>query len=181
MSRRLFYGADPGVNGGLAVINKHGDVIALNPMPKVTFKKQKVRNGKLIDGTSSVVDEAGLTQFTCTYIFNTDDVTAAIEWVRQLPPKLGSGTNFSLGDSFGVMRGSFAMAGFKILLVPAKEWQAEMFPQRARKHDKAKSIQLAKQLFPKIAAQIGNHDGMAEALLLAEYARRKHYGSLRKC
>lgn len=179
MARTLILAADPGVSGGLCLMTKKGIILALSPMPINTFLKGSKRRSKNNptgkgEGKTRVVDEIGLRDWICARITSEDKVVGAIELLRGLPPEMGGSANFSLGDSFGILKGAFALAGFRITLIPAKHWQHSMFPQRAVKHDKAKSIALARQLFPDWSHVLRTQscDGLAEAALIAEHVRR---------
>jgi len=72
-------------------------------------------------------------------------------------------------------------------MVPPKKWQAEIFDGQTKIYQagsktkldtKAMALMAAKRLFPKVNLLMTNrstvpHDGLVDALLIAEYARRK--------
>lgn len=68
--------------------------------------------------------------------------------------------------------------GYSCTIVPARTWQRTMFAGLGKVADtKAASILVAKRLFPGVDLRPGqcrkDQDGLADALLLAEYGRRQ--------
>ena len=89
-------------------------------------------------------------------------------------PGQGVKSMFSFGQNFGFIKGVLETLKIAYQEIPPQRWKKEF----GLNDSKAKSIEVAKQLFPntnlKATAQSRKlHDGMAEALLMAEYARRK--------
>ena len=95
-------------------------------------------------------------------------------------------TAFSMGEQYGAVRQCCISNNIRYTEVPAKKWQAEMFEgqvniQKAGKTSrdtKAMALVAAKRLFPTVnllmtKASSVPHDGLVDALLMAEYARRK--------
>lgn len=81
---------------------------------------------------------------------------------------------FTFGKSAGFIEGVLAALGIGYQLIPPKTWKAEF----GLNSDKAASIEVCKRLFPGVNLLATDKcrkdsDGMAEALLMAEYARRK--------
>ena len=89
-------------------------------------------------------------------------------------PGQGVTSMFTFGRSFGFIEGVLRTSNIPFQLVPPQKWKKEF----SLSTDKNKSIEVCKRLFPEIVLRATprcttDHDGMAEALLLAEYARRK--------
>ena len=81
---------------------------------------------------------------------------------------------FSFGQNYGFILGVLAALGIGVQLVPPGTWKKE-FSLIGK--DKAASIEVCKRLFPGVNLLASekcrkDSDGMAEALLLACYARR---------
>ena len=81
---------------------------------------------------------------------------------------------FNFGKSAGFIEGVLRAYNIPFQLVPPKTWKKEF----SLGSDKAQSIEVCKRLFPKVNLLRTDkcrkeHDGMAEALLMAEYGRRK--------
>ena len=80
---------------------------------------------------------------------------------------------FNFGKNFGFILGLLTQAFIPYELVTPQKWKKEFGVTR----DKNTSIAVAKRLFPKAdlkrtARCRKEHDGMAEALLIAEWKRR---------
>ena len=153
----LIVGIDPGKTGAIACINSAGEVIYIANCP----------------GAGSLPDRKEIANILSR--FNNDyKIIAGIEQAR---PGKGAKSMFSYGINYGVWLMGLTMVNAKIHEVPVIEWKKE-FRLRATKNTnrtvrKKLSILKARDLFPDIANLITN-DGMAEALLIAEYIRRKY-------
>lgn len=84
----------------------------------------------------------------------------------QAMPKQGSVSMFNYGTGYGAYLGILSAYKIPYQKVSPRTWKKEF----SLDSDKNKSIIMAKQLFPSV--DVGKKDGRAEALLLAEYARR---------
>lgn len=96
-----------------------------------------------------------------------------LEHVHAMPGQ-GVTSMFSMGKNAGFIEG--VLQSFKIpyQLIPPQRWKKEF----GLNSDKQKSIEVCKKLFPQVNLLATErswkpHDGMAEALLMAEYCRRK--------
>ena len=89
-------------------------------------------------------------------------------------PKQGVTSMFNFGKSAGFIEGVLSAYNIPYQLVPPQTWKKEY----SLNHDKGASITVCERLFPNVDLHrtercTTKHDGMAEALLIAEYARRK--------
>ena len=106
-----------------------------------------------------------------------DETTIAyVEQVHAMPNQ-GVTSMFNFGKSFGYILGVLDACNIETKLVSPQKWKKEFNLDS----DKQKSIDTAKKLFPDVNLFRTNrckkeHDGMAEALLIAEYGRRKEIG-----
>ena len=101
-------------------------------------------------------------------------MAACVEKVGAHPGQ-GVTSMFSFGQSYGFILGVLAALGIGVQLVPPGTWKKE-FSLIGK--DKAASVEVCKRLFPGVNLLPSekcrkDSDGMAEALLMAEYARRK--------
>ena len=88
-------------------------------------------------------------------------------------PGQGVVSMFNFGQNFGFIQGVLKAYEIPFELVPPQKWKKEF----SVTSDKNTSIEVAKRLFPGVNLKATekckkDHDGMAEALLMAEYARR---------
>lgn len=157
MSR--YVGIDPGLGGGLAEIRDFGFVKVI-PMPTIGTTKR-------------TLDLRAIGNFLCP------PIDFCLIEQQQVMPKQGSVSGFTIGKNYGILLGILAAQGIPFQEMRAQAWQKAMFGGRTRRGGKADSIALAQQLFPNVSLLATEksrktHDGMAEALLLAELARRMH-------
>lgn len=152
----IYIGIDPGKNGGIAYIQDTGiDEVML----KNTF----------------VFDEN--TMITLLHNFIPGHCVAYVEQVHAMP-KQGVSSTFNFGVNFGFIQGVLKAYKIPYELVTPQKWKKEF----SCTSDKNTSIEVCKRLFPKVNLKVTDrckkdHDGMAEALLIAEYGRRHYNGN----
>lgn len=154
---KIFIGIDPGKSGGIAIIKEDGSYL-------------------LIDMPINPNDEISslmIYQLFCNEIdFNKDQIYCCLEKAQSMPGQ-GVTSVFNYGQGYGKIK-----AVLEILKIPYEEirplkWKKEFSLDK----DKVKSVSLAQKLFPMeiFVTQRGRLlDGRAEAILLAEYARRNY-------
>jgi hypothetical protein len=102
--------------------------------------------------------------------------TMIIVELAQPMPKQGVVSAFSYGRHFGGFEWWAAMKGMRYEEVRPAKWKKDM----GLNSDKINSIKLCQRLFPSVELITGGcrkeHDGMAEALLIAEWQNRKNGG-----
>lgn len=104
-------------------------------------------------------------------------IRAVVEHVGAMPGQ-GVTSCFSFGESFGWLQGVLDTVGASYELVRPQRWKKEFGCTK----DKNTSIAVAKRLFPGVSLRrtercVKDHDGMAEALLMACFAFRKMGGA----
>jgi len=153
---KVVLGIDPGQKGGCALI-KDGELIELHP-----FTKNRFGDVLLL---KNILDT-----------HRDDKLSVFIEEGHAFK---GQGVNsvFSFGFFHGMIYGVFA-SDVSVCYVKPREWQKfhGLNKKRTtkdrnvwRRERKKMSIQKAKELYPSWASKIKNHDGMAEAILIARY------------
>lgn len=119
--------------------------------------------------------------------WNDDDFTECMRQVSQMTtvaravvekvgamPGQGVTSMFSFGKSAGFIEGVLKAFDIPYQLIPPSVWKKEF----SLTHDKSQSIAVCKRLFPSVSLLPTDRckkesDGIGEALLMAEYARRK--------
>lgn len=144
----IYIGIDPGKSGAMALIFGGMDETVLVP-----FDDQKYCN--VLRNTS------GQRVLTC------------LEHVGAMP-RQGVTSMFHFGENFGYIKGLLEANGIPYELVRPQKWKKEF----GITGDKNSSIEVCKRLFPGVSLRRTDRcrkddDGMAEALLMAEYARRR--------
>lgn len=149
----LAIGIDPGKSGALAVIYIDEDGVPFRTKV-IPFEEMAYR-----DTLAACVDDS------C--------VVCCVEKVGAMPGQ-GVVSMFNFGRNYGWIEGLLQANKIPYQLVPPQTWKKEF----SLSSDKQASIDVCKRLFPNInllatPRSRKESDGMAEALLLAEYARRK--------
>ena len=146
----IYIGVDPGKNGGIAFIDSDG-VIAF------PFSEERL-----------LIELDGIAQeYECI---------CYLEHVHAMP-KQGVSSTFNFGMNFGFIQGVLKAYAIPYELVAPQKWKKEF----SCTSDKNTSIEVCKRLFPDVNLKATerckkDHDGMAEALLIAEYGRRHYNG-----
>lgn len=157
----VYIGIDPGKGGALARIWWGG--AAVEPVPLV---------GKEYDIRSMLV---------MLYADYPASVRAVIERVHAMP-KQGRTSMLSIGYGAGLWHALLTAKGIGFSVVSAVTWQKMMLAGVNCDDRKRASILVAKRLFPGVSLRRTERckvddDGMADALLMAEYCRRIAGGS----
>jgi crossover junction endodeoxyribonuclease RuvC len=166
----LVVGIDPGINGGVAVLR--GDAAVVWSMPTVV---------RLIGGKHKRrVDAAALTKLCRDHVaaYLSCSCIAFVERA-QASPQMGVSSAFGYGEGFGILVGVLAALNVTVRFVTATQWKRPMGLViagsrelgRNDARDKSPALDLARRLYPKLAAELAREkdDGRAEALLIAHY------------
>lgn len=172
----IVLGVDPGTDGGLALTDAHGHV-SIRPMPMI---------GKVVDirEIARWIDEGGSLSL------------AVLEEPQMRPRELAAAVS-TTQRNFGRIEGALMLRSVPIEIVQPKDWQRELGlaitkpkkledskaqaaqDRRHRKKIKDGVAAWCARTFPnaKIRPESGKgsqgyHDGMTDALAIAEYGRR---------
>jgi len=168
----MFIGIDPGKSGGMALLGPAGIVMEIEPTPVV-------KAGKTGRDEFDLAAIRGLLHYWARR--ESEGCFVTVEKSQPLPPKMGGTVaNFARG----VGRGWEWMCvglGLPYQLVAPQTWQKAMHAGTPEGDTKQRSILAAHRLFPGVSLLRTErsrvpHDGLAEALLLAEFGRRVHSG-----
>lgn len=167
---KTYIGIDIGLKGALAVIDPDG-VVTTYPMPVV--KDQLDLRGLLDIMDLTIINQSS------------KDMSVVFE-------KLGvifgtsKATAFSMGLQLGAMEMLCVSQMVSYTKVPAKQWQKDMFMgvdeiknAKGKRDTKAMALVAVKRLFPNLKLTFGEratkpHDGLVDAVLMAEWARRNN-------
>ena len=166
----LYLGVDPGKQGAIAAVSPDSQVAMTHPTPLVTA----ARGGR---------EEFDLASIVRLLRGLGPEVFVTVERSQPIPPTVKAGGNAQFAR--GVARGwewMLAALGLPYQLVAPQAWQKAMHLGTAGEDTKQRSIVAAQRLFPLVDLRRSErcrvaHDGIAEALLLAEYGRRTHGGT----
>ena len=151
----IYIGVDPGKNGGIAFIDIRHEFVT--PLVKTYCYSDE----ELISLCSDFKDFR---------------VVCFLEQVHAMP-KQGVSSTFNFGMNFGFIQGVLKAYAIPYELVTPQKWKKEF----SCTSDKNTSIEVCKRLFPGVNLKATErcrkeHDGIAEALLIAEYGRRHYNG-----
>lgn len=159
-----YIGIDPGVTGGIAVIEK--GYVATFPMP--TYKHVGANR------TTTKVDAAKLAALLRS-VSSGSDVTVVVETVHAMPNQ-GVTSSFNFGRTFGLIEGVVTALGYTLAYVTPQGWKANYPSLKGleKAEQKTEARRLASSLFPSIAENftLVKNDGVAEALLIANVAAK---------
>lgn len=156
----IIIGIDPGQHGGIAIVDDTGKIKSLGVMPIRTTEIDIGELGRAI----------GFCEIPC-HIY--------CEHSQAIPGARSSSSTFKFGCSFGILLGVMGTLRIPFTLCKPQAWQKVMHQGVDPKLDpKKRSLIAAKRLYPdqtflatprcKVA-----HDGLIDALLIAEYGRRQ--------
>jgi crossover junction endodeoxyribonuclease RuvC len=148
--KTIFIGIDPGKSGGIACIDTEKSLAYTEPY-----------NDKALIDLCSIASHCN------------QDVVCCLEKVGARPGQ-GVVSMFSFGQSVGYIKGVLEAFRIPYQEITPQKWKREF----GLNSEKAASAEVCRKLFPDISLLATPkckkpHDGMAEALLMAEYARRK--------
>ena len=147
----LICGIDPGLDGGIAIIDGN-NLELLETIPtkgKTGFIKRQV------DGTELA---RILRPFDCEI------------WIESVASRPGQGVAsvFSFGDTYGCIRGVLEALNFKVNTVAPKTWKTAL--NVSSKEDSLKAIKLS--LLGRELKLLKKDHNLAEAMLIALYGQR---------
>ncbi|TVM31194.1 hypothetical protein [Oceanidesulfovibrio marinus] len=151
-----FIGIDPGKSGAIALLAEDAAQVQVLDYPGTP------------DIAASIVRDwcAGFRVLLC-----------ALERVQAFP-KQGASSTFVFGTNYGIWQGILATLGVPHVMPTPREWQKGLVRKTDGTDPKGRTLAVARRLFPPAqfpAVDISRkkHDGRADALLLAWWARKQ--------
>jgi|ETNvirnome_2_300_1030623.scaffolds.fasta_scaffold00357_16 crossover junction endodeoxyribonuclease RuvC len=165
----VFIGVDPGLSGALVAIDSSGAVVEQLVMPRV-------------GGTKGPLDTKCILSWLLDVNYESDSVylLGALERVSTRPGQSAVST-LTTGVNWGRIDALFVSLGIRYETPTPQQWKRTLgLPKRSgkeRAQGKLDAVEMVKRLFPDMNLMPGKrttpHDGLADAVLIAEYARRK--------
>lgn len=171
MKGESILGIDPGKTGGLVLLSPAGSILRKEVIPVNGKEVDLDRLAKLFYELSDLVRVAYLEKVQGTFFS---------KGVRQFQ---GTASQFEFGRSFGTLEGMLAAFRIPYELVRAQQWQGAIHIGTNRKDPaKIRSKQAVVRLFPRVDLRENErcrvpHDGLVDALLIAEFGRRRMMGA----
>ena len=147
----MIIGIDPGLDGGIAIIQgSHIELLETIPTEtKGGFIKRQV-------------DAQKLSNILRVY----PDLVCYLEGVASRPGQ-GVASVFSFGDTYGAIRGVLGALNIPVYTVSPSKWKKAL--EVSSKED---SLKASKELFPSVQFKKKDHN-IAEALLIAYYGQKE--------
>jgi hypothetical protein len=158
----LILGVDPGVRGALAFLGTDG-ALKVHDMPI----RQAMRTGKV----KNEVDPVGLQKLVRNGV--PADQTALVV-MEDLNTFAGGSvqTMGSLEATKAVIRTVMELNRLDVAFISPRAWQSTYgIRKTATSSTKEQSLRIARQLYGKEFCPLAKHDGRADAILIARYAR----------
>jgi len=149
MKQKAWIGIDPGINGAAALIHEYGEEVFDWPGDP---------------GLAADKIEQWLLEYNIRL--------AALENVHAMP-KQGVSSTFKFGQNLGQWQGILATLDIPYLMPGPREWQKGLVKPSDGKNPKARSLTVARRLFPDVELpRVADHN-KADALLLAWWAKQQ--------
>lgn len=174
----VIIGIDVGLDGGVAMLGDDGQVF-IYEMPTdviVTGTKKKPKKRRVVNGHK-------LRRIFRDVQKNAREVYVMIERAQLRPAvrrdengalqvNQGVASQAAFMEQYGLIRGILIGLGIPYEEVHPASWKADIFHGAS---DKTDARVMAANLFPNVAErfELKKNDGLAEATLIAEYARRR--------
>jgi Holliday junction resolvasome RuvABC endonuclease subunit len=160
-------GVDPGARGAIAVVRESdGSLVCLFDATRMAGDVSAVlaRRGR------SELDEGGWSG-KLAWVASRHDVTVvAVERIGAMVG-VSSRSLVSLASSAALVRGAAYALGLDVVQYRPQQWQAAMLGEHGG-DAKTAAVSAAKTLYPSVASSLSKSNGRADALLIAEHARR---------
>jgi len=148
----VWIGIDPGLRtGAIGAVDHHGVFIGAHDIPAVNDK----------------IDVNGLKQLILDLTIPGDDYAICIEQVGVMP-KQGLVSSGRFMRAFGSIGAVAELSADRVFYVIPQVWKKAM----SLNSEKERSLAAARIAFPQAKLLLKKDHGKAEALLIAEYARR---------
>lgn len=155
----IYLGIDPGLDGAMAAIYEDGSTITSDTPSAKDGKKRRYQIAVMVQEIRNL-----------QVILDMSRIRACIERVHSMP-KQGVASSFTFGEGFGLWQGILAGLGIPFDLVTPQAWKKALMDGQAKEKDASRIV--AQRLFPSAELHLKKHHGRADALLIAEYRRRK--------
>lgn len=165
MTNYIFLGIDPGKKGGFAFIKDDKEFAFIKEYKAESYSWD---DAKFVQLCNAIHREAMTRKLA-----NPMRISCCLEKVGAMPGQ-GVTSMFSFGKSAGFIEGVLQACEIPYQLITPQKWKKEFMLNSS----KQKSCEVCRKLFPTVNLKRTprcriDDDGMAEALLMAEYARRK--------
>src|SRR5574341_1092496 len=159
----LYIGVDPGVSGGIAMVDNLGHFLEAHKMPDTETDLLDLlrRMGAPLYRSAGAPHARAMLERANAGVFGGER-------------RMGVTSAFTFGKNYGALRIALIAAGIPFDVVSSQQWQKLMACRSGGEKNITKAR--AQQLFPGVKVT----HAIADALLLAEFCRRAERGSLNR-
>jgi len=152
----IIFGIDPGVSGGISVL-ENKKVIDIYDMPTMIDGK---KNKRQVNGSQ-------VTNIIKERLNSNKEIVVVVEHVNAMPGQ-GVTSMFNFGQSFGVIKGICSALGLPIYFVRPTKWKKHF---NLIKTNKEASRTKAIEIYPDISSKLSRKkdSNKADAILIARY------------
>lgn len=156
----MIIGIDPGITGAIAIIDSDGNLERVEDLPVMAKGKGKSKSKNQINaaGLAALINDMRKDGF------GKRTVTVYLERVSSMPGQ-GMASTFSLGDTFGCIRGVCAALNIPVELISPQSWKKHYGIKKDKEIARAKAI----ELYPEAPLHRKKDQNRAEAILIARY------------
>jgi Holliday junction resolvasome RuvABC endonuclease subunit len=167
----IFVGIDPGLTGGIAVIDEKTTPIYVGAFKAVAGEFSAHAFADMLNA---------IRQVNPVMILSNTRIVVGVEKVHSMPGQ-GVSSSFKFGNTYGKIQGVLAAKHIPFELITPQAWTRVMLAGEPKDDKKNRGKNVAQRLWPELSLRENErcrtvHSGMADALLIAEYLRRKHLG-----
>ena len=173
----MFVGIDVGLGGGLAFLGRHIQAVRAMPVITGTGKTKDILDIRgVIDWIFyRMGDEIGYKENE-VILNNIPVLLVGIEKATAMH-KQGVTSMFNFGVTYGMLRGAMTALNIPMIIVGPKTWKKKILFGTAK--DKASAIQYVRSKYPAMSLRktercTTDHDGMADAVCIAEYMKSEN-------
>ena len=149
-------GIDPGLSGGIAVL-ENNQVLSIFDMPVMSEGKKNKRQ----------LNSAHLVSLIKENIKPSEDVAVVVEQVNAMPGQ-GVTSMFNFGQTFGAIKGICAALGLPIFLVTPSKWKKHFeLINSSKDSSRTKAI----EMYPALSNQLAKKKDVnkSDAILIARF------------
>lgn len=173
----VYLGVDPGLSGALAVLwPSSGPWIYDAEEIRIAYRKRDKKDGETKSRSRGVFNAAAaaaavreIRQIASRREWS---LSAALEMAYAMPGE-NRGSSLTIGENSGIWIGIFSALSIPYCKISAAHWKQKLLT--GLPHEKGSSVVAALRMFPQshLFLKLAKHHGRADALMLAEYLRRK--------
>lgn len=172
MNNKLILGIDPGLQGGIGIVNHIGEFVSVIEIPVIKGVKGKSKSQYNMAQMAEILrslQRGEEKQISMVYV----------EQVHSLPAQ-GIASSFTFGVGFGMVQGQLAALQISYTLVTPQRWQKGLFKDLPGKDPKQKGQLFVSQRFPELKIK----KSLIDAFLIAYWGykeiEKEHRADLRE-